>query len=496
MESSENIILSRAEFEKILREKDHRIAFLEQELSQLKRMIFGAKSERHKSEDPMQLNLFNLAAEKPVDPEVKEKEEISYTRNKPNQEKKQPLRLALPSHLRREVEILEPENLPAEAKVISEKITEVLEYIPGELYVRQIKRPVYKLESTTAFTDPEIKVAELPSLPIPKGNAGASLLSYLIISKYVDHLPFYRQVQMFKRQNVVIAESTVNGWFSSAVELLMPLGDLLRKKIVGTDYLMADETPIPVLTQDKPGATHKGYLWVYYDPVRKLVLFDYRQSRSREGPNEILKEFKGYLQTDGYIAYDNLENRENIIPLACMAHARRKFEHALDNDKERSEKALGYFKTLYAVESHARELGLSPDQIKELRQEKSIPVLDEMEAWLKEDITYTLPKSGIGKAFEYNTKLWPRLRRYVEDGRLQIDNNLIENSIRPVALGRKNYLFAGSHEGAKRMAMIYSLLATCKIRNIEPSKWLTKTLNTISDYKANKLYELLPESQE
>lgn len=252
------------------------------------------------------------------------------------------------------------------------------------------------------------------------------------------------------------------------------------------------ETPIPVLTSDKPGATHKGYYWVYYDPVNKLVLFDYRKTRGREGPNEMLKNFSGYLQTDGYTAYNNLNNQANITQLACMAHARRKIESALDNDKERATWALTMIQKLYDIERRAREGSLLPDDIKQLRQQQAKPILDEMGEWLAEQINLVLPKSAIGGAIAYTLTLWPRLIRYIEDGRFQIDNNLIENSIRPVALGRRNYMFAGSHEAAHRSAIIYSLLATCKINNVEPQAWLTNTLSVISDCPTSQLHTLLP----
>jgi hypothetical protein len=263
-------------------------------------------------------------------------------------------------------------------------------------------------------------------------------------------------------------------------------------KILSSDYLMADETPIPVLTKDKPGATHKGYHWVYYDPGSKLVLFDYQKTRGREGPDEFLKNFSGYLQTDGYTAYNHLQNSANITLLACMAHARRKFEHGQENNPILASQAMKMFQALYEIERHAKEASLSADAIKELRQTESRPILEELEAWLKEQIIYALPKSAIGSAMAYTLTLWPRLMRYIDDGRFHIDNNLIENSIRPVALGRKNYLFAGSHEAAQQAAVIYSLLGTCKINGVEPFSYLTKTLSVIPDHPANQLHTLLP----
>jgi transposase len=482
MINAETITISKKEYDHMRSE----LADLKFRLSELNRMIFGAKSERFVATDPQQMNLFEIPAQ---EKQKQQSQQISYTRTK-KEDKKQPIRTELPSHLPRKVEVIEPENLPENAKKIGEAITETLEYEPANLFVRQIVRPKYIVSSTDEKT--EISIAKLPTLPIAKGNAGASLIAQIIISKFVDHLPFYRQVQMLKRQKVTIAESTINGWFNAGCKLLEPLYEALKQQILSTDYLMADETPIDVLTNDKPGSTHKGYHWVYYDPVHKLVLFDYRKTRGREGPDQMLKSFIGNLQTDGYVAYTKLENHQNITLLACLAHARRKFEHAINNDYDRANQALKLIQLLYAIEQKARDNDFDYNQIKELRQSESIPILQQLEQWLKTESLKVLPQSAIGKAISYTLNLWDRLKRYTEDGRFQIDNNLIENSIRPVALGRKNYLFAGSHEAAQYAAIMYSFLATCKINNIEPFNWMKNTLSIIQDYPANKIQELLP----
>lgn len=485
MESTETIIITKAEYLEFLDFKAQ-VSVLKYELAELRRMIFGVKSERFVAPVPNQPTLFELPEAEVIE---KPKEEITYTRNK-SKVKNHPLRLELPAHLPRKREVIEPEELPEGAKKIGETITEVLDYTPSNIFVRQIIRPKYVVSQDDEKT--QIVTAALPSLPIPKGNAGAGLLAHILISKFVDHLPFYRQAQMFKRQQLTISESTIGGWFNASCRLLEPLYETLKNKMLSTDYLMADETPIPVQTRDKPGATHKGYHWVYYDPGNKLVLFDYQKTRGREGPDELLKNFVGFLQTDAYTAYNNLRNRANIIQMACMAHARRKFEHALNNDPALATEALVMFGKLYEIERDAREQNLSHDDIKALRQEKSLPVLQQMEAWLKEKLNLVLPKSAIGQAIAYTLTLWPRLTRYIDQGRFNIDNNLTENSIRPVALGRKNYMFAGSHDAAQHAAIVYSLLATCKINNVEPFEWLSKTLSQISDHPANQLHKLLP----
>ena len=482
MESTETITISKAEYDSLLGQ----IALLKHQFAELQRMVFGAKSERFIAPIPNQPTLFEIP-----EPEVieKPKEEITYNRSRP-EPKNHPLRLELAAHLPRKAEVIEPADLPEGAIKIGENITEVLDYVPATVFVRQIVRPKYIVSQDDEQT--RIITAPLPSLPIPKGNAGAGLLAHILVSKFVDHLPFYRQVQIFKRQQLIIPESTIGGWFNAGCKLIEPVYNIIKTTLVASDYLMADETPIPVQTNEKPGATHKGYHWVYYDPGNKLVCFDYQKTRGREGPDELLKNFVGHLQTDGYTAYNNLKNGANITQLACMAHARRKFEYAKDNDPVLASEALLIFHRLYEIERDAREQGLTHHEIKLLRQEKSAPILLEMETWLKDKLNMVLPKSAIGQAIAYTLTLWPRLIRYIDQGRFNIDNNLIENSIRPVALGRKNYMFAGSHDAAQQAAIVYSLLATCKINNVEPFEWLSNTLSVISTYPADQLFKLLP----
>jgi len=482
------VLLTREVYDELVlqnRELRAKNLYLEQELAQLKRMIFGSKSERHIGGDPGQLSL-GLDVET-IEQSEKETEQITYTRNKTDNKKGSAIRLALPAHLHREEHIIEPEEDTTGARKIGEVVTEVLEYTPGKFYVEKYIRPKYVFAK-----EERIVIGELPSLPIPRGNAGPGLLAHLLISKFVDHLPFYRQVQQFKRQDIDIAESTISGWFTASCRLLEPLYDRLVTRIKQSSYLMADETPIPVQTNDKPGSTHKGYHWVYFAPLEKLVCFDYRKSRGRDGPEKFLESFRGMLQTDGYNAYNIYDKKDGIILHGCMAHARRKFENSKDNDPKRAEYVLDRMRKLYMIEREARENNLSFEQRKELRLEQSLPVLQELETWMKEQLPEVLPKSSIGQAIAYTLGLWNRLTRYIENGQVEIDNNLIENSIRPVALGRKNYLFAGSHEAAQHAAMIYSFLGTCKINNVEPCSWLKETLTRIPDHSIQKLDELLP----
>ncbi len=223
-----------------------------------------------------------------------------------------------------------------------------------------------------------------------------------------------------------------------------------------------------------------------------MVCFDYQASRGREGPVAFLNHFKGALQTDGYTAYDSFAGHKDITLLACMAHARRYFEQALDNDEPRATHVLQLIQGLYAIERQAKTESLSAEERHNLRQEKAVPLLEELHQWLKDNLGEVLPKSAIGKAIAYSLKLWPRLTRYTENGQWAIDNNGVENSIRPVALGRKNYLFAGSHQAAQQAAMMYSFLGTCKMNRIEPFGWLREVLRKIPDTRLSELHRLLP----
>jgi transposase len=484
-QTGENVILTIAEYNKLVSDNK----WLHEQLALLKRLIFGAKSERFISGQPdaSQLTLELSSATVQEETKAPEKEKITYQREK--KDKNKPVRKELPAHLPRREEIIEPENIPDGAIKIGEAVTETLEYEPYNLFVRRIVRPKYVIKREEGV---QIMVADLPSLPLPRSNASASLLSYIIISKYVDHLPFYRLAKIFKRNGVEIAENTINGWYSAACNLLELLYEEMKKQVQKSDYIQADETPIRVLTSEKPGSSHKGYYWVYHSPPKRLVVFDYQKGRDQSGPNDMLKDFIGKLQTDGYAAYTQFGLREGIKLLACMAHVRRKFEQSIDNYSDIAKYVMGEIQKLYALEREAVEKKLTADEILKMRQEKALPIMDNLEKYLLEKRNHVVPKSSIGMAISYALNLWKRLKVYLTDPKTLIDNNLIENTIRPAALGRKNYLFAGSHEAAQRAAMMYSFLGTCKLNNVEPFTWLKETLEKIPDCKIPNLKELFP----
>lgn len=494
--SSDTVTILREDYERMvslietqkttLAEFEAKIEWFKSEVDKFRRMLFASSSERFIAPgDPSQINLGfegleNTAQEVPT-------ETITYSRRKPGAEKPSGhCRLELPASLPREITVIEPREDVSGWKKIGEESSEYLSRHRGSFYVTRILRPKY------AAPDGEgVVIGALPLMPINKGNADASVISFVITNKFVDHLPWYRQGQMFKREGITIAESTMIGWVRAACNLLEPVYDLHKKQLLMSTYIQADETPLPVLSRDVPGSTHKGYLWLYFDPVTKNVVIEYQHGRGREGPTAFLKDFKGALQTDGYAVYDIFDRNKDITLLACLAHARRKFTDAKQNDKDRAEEMLTMIQQLYAIERDIKDLEV--DAIREIRQLRSIPILNKIETWLKNQLLETLPKSAIGMAIAYTLNLWPRLIRYTQDGRFRIDNNLIENAVRPIAIGRKNYLFAGSHEAAQRAAMIYSFVGTCKQLQIDSSIWLEDVLNRLPYYKKNDdLSVLLP----
>lgn len=464
---------------------------LKQQLDQLKKMIFGSKQERFIPSlvNNPQLSL-DIKAETTATVSVTNAKQIQYTRTSVSVEQKplaHPGRMKLPDSLRREEIIINPTEDITNCKKMGEEITEVLEYAPGELFVRQYKRIKYAKPDNAG-----VLIGELPSRPIEKAMAGEGLLAQIVIDKYVDHLPLYRQMQRFERTGVKLSYSTLTDWVSGTCQLITPLFDALKTAVLQSNYLHADETPIKVLDKDKKGETHRGYYWVYQNSADKIVFFDYQEGRGREGPADILQNFRGYLQTDGYVAYDVFDKKENIRQLHCMAHARRMFNEAVDNDQSVAEHAMQEIQKLYLIERNCKEQQLSFDAIQAIRQQQAVPILAALGNWMKQQYIQATPKSSIGKALGYSIERWEKLSRYTENGMLNIDNNPVENSIRPVALGRKNYLFAGSHEAAKRSGMLYSLLGTCKMHGIEPYSWLKDVLARIPNHPINKIKDLLP----
>lgn len=463
---------------------EDKVVELQRQIELLRRMQFGQKRERF--EDPNQMTL-PLDVEQEVLQEQEEaiKQEITYSRTK----KKHPGRAKLPDHLPvEEIEIYPKGDLSSKV-CIGKEITDVLDYVPGYFKIKRYIRYKY---ATKDKDNTQITIGELPERIIDKGIPSEGLLATILVDKYVDHLPLYRQKQRFARENIDVASSTIDGWAAQTMEALKPLYEKFVMDIKNEGYLQADETTIKVLDQRKKNKTHLGYYWVYHAPISKLVLFDYSPTRASSAALPILESFEGYLQTDGYAGYNAYGKKPEVIHIGCWAHARREFERALDNDKPRSEHALVEIQKLYAVERKAREQELSPEQTKELRLKESLPIINKLGKWMFLQIKLTLPKSQIGKALAYSQSRWDKLSAYLMDGNLQIDNNLVENVIRPVALGRKNYLFAGSHDAAQKAAMVYTFFANCKKQDVNPYAWLKYILENIQSINHKNIADLYP----
>ena len=459
-------------------------SFLKEQLAQLYKLIAGSKSESFVTQAVIdQLSLFS--EDTPQSVEETPKQTITYTRDK----QKHSGRNALPEHLPVREVIIEPEEDTTGCKKIGEEISETLEYTPASLFKRRTIRPKY------AKADGEgVLIAALPTRPIDKAIVEASLLAHILVSKYIDHLPFYRQIQMFKRDfGWEPAPSTMSDWMAGCCKLLEPLYNTLKQKILTSDYIQADESPIKVLDCDKKGKSHQGYQWVYHDPIQKLVLFNYRKGRGQHGPKELLAHYSGYLQCDGYTVYDKIGTELDITLAGCLVHARRKFHQALDSDKKRAQTALALFREMYNQERIIKEQTIHDfEKRKELRDQKIKPLLAQIKTWIEAEQMGVLPKSPMGKAMTYFINQYAKLEAIFDDGRIELDNNLIENAIRPMAIGRKNYLFCGSHVAAQNAAMLYSFFGSCKMRNINPREWLEDTLQRITEHSIQKLEELLP----
>lgn len=497
---------SKEDFEAILKEKDEKIKHLTDQLAWFRRKFWRAGSEKYIAQDPSQRKIdFEGLETLPEEEEtIKEaaQEILFHKRNKPEQPKKHPVRQLLPEHLRREVQIVEPQGVDENWIKIGEEVTEILDYKPGEVFVRRIVRYKYALNKklqeqndTNEQQSVNIKIGELPLLPIPRSIAGAGLIAELLIGKYSFHLPFHRQIAMLKLAGTCLSASTINDIFINSCDLLRALYNRLKEIVLATDYIQIDESTIPVINDEKH-KTVKAYLWVVRSVMDNLVFFHYdKGSRAQRVVIDILQGYKGAVQSDGYEAYSIYENKQGVLLLGCWAHARRKFIEALAEDKTGAEYALEQIELFYRVETMASDQNLDYQERAALRSRLAYPILCGFEKWILNYFPKALPKGRMYKALGYTYNLFHRLSRYHLDGRYQLDNNLVENTIRPMALGRKNYLFCGNHDAAENAAIMYSLLGCCKAQDVNPREWLIDVLTRIpiynNDYSLD-LADLLP----
>jgi transposase len=463
---------------------------LQLQLLKFRKMLFGSSHERFISskELPEQGALFTV----PAIAEIVSigTSTITYEKKKTQLQPIQRGRNPLPEHLRRQQIVIEPAHIDkAKAQKIGEDVTEILAYQPCELYVKRIVRPKYSDIALRCIVQ-----APAPVRPIEKSNADSTLLAQMIIDKFMDHLPMHRQINRYARLGVTMSDSTVSDQVGSVGNLIEPLYNAHLKETLASNYLHVDETVIKVLDSEKKNATHQGYYWVYQSAAAKLTLYDYQPGRGRHGPQIMLKGFKGYIQTDGYSVYDYFDDDPDITQICCMAHARRKFSEALHNDKQRASYALAQMQQLYAFERYITDNKLTGSQKWQYRKDNAVPLLKELGQWMQQVLEEkSLISGGFKEALTYSINRWDKLSLYASTDFLHIDNNAVENSIRPIVIGRKNYLFAGSHDAARRAGMFYSLLATCKNYHVNPYNWLVDVLNRIASHPINRIGELLPQ---
>jgi transposase len=470
-----------------LERSDRENKWLRHRLDVLSRRLFGKRTEQLTPGQLVlayeQLENETGKADEPVETDSGEGPAVEKTRSRRG-------RRAIPKNIRRVdvvVDLPESEKTCAtcgtERERIGEDVAEKYDYIPAELVCRVTRKQKYG----GCRCHPGVLSAPAPAQAVEKGLAAEGLLAHVVTSKYVDHQPLHRLEKIFGRYGADLSRKTLCDWVAECAHALTPIYEHLGRTIVTADYLQTDDTPITILQDD--GSSRTGRLWVYVDPIGRRVFFDATATREREGPERVLKDFRGYLQADAYSAYDALYRRGKIVEIGCWAHVRRKFFDTREEDPE-ALKVLALIQRLYAVEREAASMTV--EQRQALRHDKSAPLLAEIDRVRAELARVALPKSGLGEALRYLHNQREALGRYIEDGRLKPDNNGAENQLRVVAVGRKNWLFAGSQQGARRAAVLYTLAQGCKLAGVEPFRYFKDVLLRVATHPASRIDELTP----
>jgi transposase len=425
---------------KMLEDKDRQLQkmeLLQHQYDELQRLVYSRSSEKSAAVvSPEQLRL-GMEAEAVEACRVQDGQRVGeYTKQKAQREK-HPGRNEIPAHIERKYIDLHPEGMPEDAELFDKIETEQLEYDPARLFATVYRRYKYKRSKADGTT--EFFIADLPAEK-DKSLAAPSLKAHVTTEKYLWHMPIHRQMQKFGQSGIILSENTIGDWINGTCRSLTAIYDALRENIVrpACGYMMADETHITVLDSDrgKGKKSHIGFMWTYCNPVDRLVFFEYQQGRGNKHARPVLGNYKGYLHSDGYNVYKHYGSLPGVTHVNCNAHARRKFHEAKFTDKKRAEHALELYGKLYGIESYCREQDLSFDERKRIRQEKSVPIFEELATWVKEQIPkLTTLRSPIGKAMAYFSEREKQLGVFLQDGMLLMDTNLIENTIRPIALG-------------------------------------------------------------
>jgi transposase len=477
---------------------------LQHQVDQLLRRVYGRRSEkldpRQLLFDPMVFEVLQqtdaetapLPAELPVTPSPEKKKTRKTKRRHPG-------RIPIPEHLER-VEILldipEDEKFCPETgkplKQIDVETSEKLEFRPGKLIVNVYKRPKYASPDSMASGVVGVITAPMPDNPIEKCKADIGLLSHVIVSKFADHLPLYRQDGIFEREGVIIPRATQSSWVIQTYEAIRPLEDALKRAVLERDVIFTDDSIIPLQVKGN-GKVKKARLWVYVRGGQgpPLTVFDFSHDRSKKRPMDFLDGYRGYVHADAYSGYDELFRLEWVIEVGCWAHARRKFDEAASSRPLEATEVLARIAQLYKIETDCKEM--TPEQRRNIRDQRSRPILDGIFKRMEELKANVLPSEPLRKAIDYALNQRQALYRYLDDGRLKIDNNTSENAIRPLALGRKNWLFAGSERGARATALFLGLIQSCKACEINPWKYFDDMLRRIMSHPVKRLRELLPD---
>ncbi len=466
----------------IIQDYQQQVSYLEEKVSFLEKAIFGQKSEKRQNlgYNEKQLPLPGFSEEASQEPP---KETITV----PEHTRKKRGRKPLPDNIPRENiyhDISEDEKdcaCGSSLSHIGEEVSEKLDYVPAKLKVQRHVRYKYACRNCEGVESDQgaVKIASLPPQIIPQGIVSPGLLAHMLTAKFVDALPFYRQEKQFERLGVDISRSTMTSWAMSVATACETFRDLFRQEILSGFLINIDETRVQVLKEKDKSNSSQSYMWAFLggNPERPTVLFDYHPTRSRKAL-EFLEDYKGYIQTDGYVSYDALGDSPNITHIGCLAHIRRKFMDVLKISKRARKRGgtaqdiVDLIGQLYNLEKNLAQQKLEPDRIQEQREEHALPILNQIKSILDQRVDSTPPKSKLGTAINYALNQWDRVVRYVWDGRLRPDNNLVENSIRPIAMGRKNWLFAGHPNGANAGALFFSIIETAKMNNLEPYAYL------------------------